>query len=65
MSMEFSPEKLHDAQSIVDALSLLGWMRVEFDGKCILLSLRGMENDNGVYAADRATVLARITVSSI
>jgi FAD:protein FMN transferase len=59
----FREPKLPDPQSLADALSLVGWSHVEWDGEYIRLPTRGMEIDFGgfgkEYAADRAAVLAQ------
>jgi FAD:protein FMN transferase len=59
----FREAKLPDPQSLADVLSLVGWQRVEWDGKRIHLPTRGMEIDFGgfgkEYAADRAAAIAQ------
>ena len=59
----FSIPALPSAQSLADALSLVGWDRVLIDGDQVRLGDVGMELDFGgfgkEYAADRAAVVLR------
>ena len=59
----FSTPVLPSAQRLADALSLIGWDRVQIDGHQVRLADAGMEIDFGgfgkEYAADRAAVVLR------
>lgn len=58
---DFNSARLPAPQTLADALALVGWGRVEFDGSAIRLPQAGMELDFGgfgkEYAADRAAHL--------
>lgn len=59
----FSAAQLPTAQRLSEALSLIGWDRVQIDGDQVRLANAGMEIDFGgfgkEYAADRAAVVLR------